>query len=58
MQKKYALFKKFPKIYYSFFFQKEIIGYTYICTKCSNNFKFTRRSSLLRECPQKPVYFL
>ena len=38
--KKYALFKKFPKIY-SFFFQKEIIGHTYICTKCIDNFKFT-----------------
>ena len=27
--KKYALFKKFPKIYYSFF-QKQIIGWAYI----------------------------
>ena len=41
MEKKYALFKKFPKIYYSFFYQKEIIGHTYICTKCNDNFKFT-----------------
>ena len=40
-KKKYALFKKFPKIYYSFFFQKNIIGHTYICTKCNDNFKFT-----------------
>ena len=40
LQKKHALFKKFPKIYYSFFFQ-EIIGHTYIYTKCIGNFKFT-----------------
>ena len=33
--------KKFSKIYYSFSFQKEIIGHTYICTKCNDNFKFT-----------------
>ena len=36
-----TLFKKFPKIYYSFFFKKEIIGHTYMCTKCNDNFKFT-----------------
>ena len=39
--KKIALFKKFPKIYYSIFFQNEIIGHMYICTKCNDNFKFT-----------------
>ena len=38
--KKYALFKNFP-IFFCFFFQKEIIGHTYICTKCNNYFKFT-----------------
>ena len=38
--KKCVFHKKIPKIYYSFFFQKKIIGNTYICTKC-NNFKFT-----------------
>ena len=37
--KKIQLFKKITKIYYTFFFQKEIIGYTYICTKCIDNFK-------------------
>ena len=41
LPKKYALFKKFPKIYYSIFFQKPVIGHTYICTKCIDNFKFT-----------------
>ena len=41
-RKKIRLFKRFPKIYYVFnFFQKEIIGHTYICTKCNDNFKFT-----------------
>ena len=39
--KKYADFKKFPKIYYSFLFHKKIIGHMYICTKCNDNFKFT-----------------
>ena len=39
--KKYGLFKKFPEIYDSIFFQKPIIGHTYICTKCIDNFKFT-----------------
>ena len=38
---KYADFKKFPKIYYSFLFHKKIIGHTHICTKCNDNFKFT-----------------
>ena len=37
---KCALLKKFVKICYSFFFQKEIIGHMYICTKCNDNFKF------------------
>ena len=32
--------EKFPNIY-SFFFQKEIIGHTYICAKCNDNLKFT-----------------
>ena len=45
LPKNYAISKKFPKIYYSFFFQKEINGHThiyiYICTKCNDNFKFT-----------------
>ena len=31
--------KTFKSIH--FFFQKEIIGHTYICTKCNDNFKFT-----------------
>ena len=39
--KKYTDFKKFPKIYYSFFFHKKWIGHTYICTKCNDDFKFT-----------------
>ena len=34
-------FKKFHKIYYYYFFQKEIIEHTYICTKCNDNFKFS-----------------
>ena len=34
-------FQKFHKIYYSFFLQKEIIGHTYILTKCIDNFKFS-----------------
>ena len=38
---KYAIFKKFHTVYYNFFFQKEIIGHTYIFTKCTGNFKFT-----------------
>ena len=38
---KYANLKKFPKIYYSFFFHKDIIGHTYTCNKCNDNFKFT-----------------
>ena len=29
-KKKYALFKKFHKFFYSFFFSKEIIGHMYI----------------------------
>ena len=41
LPKIHALFKKFHKISYSFFFQKEIIGHTYICTKCNDDFKFT-----------------
>ena len=38
---KTALFKTFPKIYYSFFLHKIVIGHTYICTICNDNFKFT-----------------
>ena len=38
--KKYANLKKI-KIYYSFFFHKEIIWHTYIFTKCIDNFIFT-----------------
>ena len=38
---KYANLKKIYKIYYYFFFQKEIIGNTYIFIKCINNLKFT-----------------
>ena len=41
LPKKYALFKTFPKIYYSFFSSKIVIGHTYICTICNDNFKFT-----------------
>ena len=37
----YSLFKTFPKIYYWFFFQKIVIGHTYMCTICNDNFKFT-----------------
>ena len=40
LTKKYVHLKKIRKIYYSFFFQKEIIRHTYICTKCNHNFKF------------------
>ena len=41
-KRKYLLFQKFPKIYHLiFFFQKEVIGHTYICTKCNGDFKFT-----------------
>ena len=29
------------KFIIQFFFHKDIIGHTYICTKCNNNFKFT-----------------
>ena len=38
---KNTLFKKFPKMYYSFKKKEEIIRHTYICTKCNDNFKFT-----------------
>ena len=31
-------FQKIPNFY--FFFQNEIIGHMYICTKCNGNFKF------------------
>ena len=40
-QKKYVHFKKFHKIYNSIFFQKPIIGNTYIFTKYIDNFKFS-----------------
>ena len=33
--------KKSLKFIIHFFFQKEIIGHTHICTKCNDNFKFT-----------------
>ena len=46
--KKYADLKKFTKIYYSFIFHKNIIGHTYICTKCNDNFKFTISLKLSR----------
>ena len=38
--KKYSHLKKLHKIYYSIFFQDEIIGHTYICTNCNDNFIF------------------
>ena len=34
-------FQKISKNVLFIFFQKEIIGHTYICTKCIDNFKFT-----------------
>ena len=38
--KKYAISKKSIKFIIPFFFLKEIIGHTYIFTKCIDNFKF------------------
>ena len=37
--KKYAILKKFPKIYLWSFFQNPALKYTYICTICNDNFK-------------------
>ena len=35
-------FQKIPKILlFIFFFPEKIIGHTYICTKCNDNFKYT-----------------
>ena len=39
--KKNAILKKIHKIYFWFFFHEYIRNYTYICTICKDNFKFT-----------------
>ena len=39
--KNYMIVKKFPKIYFWFFFKNPARRSTYICTICNDNFKFT-----------------
>ena len=39
--REYIPLKKIIKFIIHFFFQKEIIEHTYICTKCNGNFKFS-----------------